>query len=544
MKRKWSDAGHAVGSSCGDDESGFLDSGFGGAVDDGDGSMPYLEMEDEPEMLLDTIVSFSTEDPGENAVNDEEEESTTIEDSCSIRGEEPPVGEEMPLDEGAPLEEEPPFDEEWGPLNDGVDSTADAVGRKEAVVDMSEGVTRDEGKRQKGSKRPCPWYKRIPGTGIIVDAFNYGKIEGCTSYFLSHFHSDHYGGLSSTFSGKIYCSKVTRNLVIMQLRVKPEFVIELPMNRPVDVDGAEITLIDANHCPGAVLFIIRVGGKVHLHTGDFRYDPGIHATHPAIQSIPCFDSVYLDTTYCKPAHCFPPQSAVIKAICDVAVGMCTHQRACKEIVSGAWLPPGAGVTRTRSSMVDVMQNWLSAAPSLFRPEPRKRKETLIVVGTYLIGKERVFKAIAQSINSAVYVDKRKRKILQCLEDDALNDMLTDDPLAANVHVVGMGQLKKEDLVARLKSFASKFDRVLAVRPTGWTYRPGKKMEESNFTLLSLKPTYHDSNVTAIGLPYSEHSSYAELRAFVKDVKAVSYIPTVNLNQVAAMNAAIKSFICQ
>jgi len=87
----------------------------------------------------------------------------------------------------------------------------------------------------------------MKGTTFTVDAFSFGKIPNITAYFLSHFHSDHYGGLTKSFShGLIYCSSVTANLVIGQLKVDEMYIRRLPLNEEVEIEGVKVTLIDAN----------------------------------------------------------------------------------------------------------------------------------------------------------------------------------------------------------------------------------------------------------------------------------------------------------
>ena len=94
------------------------------------------------------------------------------------------------------------------------------------------------------------------------------------------------------------------------LGVKETLFIILDPGESRVVGGCELTAVDANHCPGSVMFIIRLrSGVTLLHVGDCR------AGH-SMEEEPVFlntriDKLYLDTTYCRPEYDFPSQSDVI-----------------------------------------------------------------------------------------------------------------------------------------------------------------------------------------------------------------------------------------
>ena len=75
--------------------------------------------------------------------------------------------------------------------------------------------------------------------------------------------------------------------------------------------GVEVTLVDANHCPGAIQYIFRLpGGATYLHCGDMRFAPHL-LDNPLMQAVQGCTGVYLDTTYCNPKYLFPPQVSFV-----------------------------------------------------------------------------------------------------------------------------------------------------------------------------------------------------------------------------------------
>jgi DNA cross-link repair 1A protein len=344
-------------------------------------------------------------------------------------------------------------------------------------------------------QRTCPFYKIMPGFFICVDAFRYGAVQGCNAYFLSHFHSDHYVGLTSSWChGPIYCSKVTANLVKQQLRVDPKYVVALEFEERFEVPGTQgvaVSMIPANHCPGSSLFLFEkiigkgTNPKVQrvLHCGDFRACPA-HIAHPLlmpgiIDSITGktkqqkIDVCYLDTTYLNPRYAFPSQEEVIKACAD----MCVSLKKERAEENDAWETvkrerAGAGMAKfvtNGSSAVKAEDN--SVAMSLSTKNAKPRGRLLVVCGTYSIGKERICMGIARALDCKIWAPPGKMRICAALEDEELMSRMTDDPREAQIHMQMLMEIRPETLQEYLKSYTPHFSRVVGFRPSGWNYRP-------------------------------------------------------------------------
>ena len=420
-------------------------------------------------------------------------------------------------------------------------------------------------------QRTCPFYKIMPGLFICVDAFRYGAVQGCNAYFLSHFHSDHYIGLTSSWChGPIYCSHVTANLVRRQLRVDPKWVVDLKFDKKVEVpatQGVEVTMIPANHCPGSSLFLFeKVIGKgknpkIHriLHCGDFRACPA-HVQHPKLRpdivdavtgrnlAQQKLDVCYLDTTYLTPKYAFPSQAEVIKACADMCVSLSkdfvdendSWERTKKERAGDGMVK----FVRKTSIKEEGDEDEMDIKIEDEIPKKKPRGRLLVIVGTYSIGKERICLGVAKALNSKIYAPPNKQKVVAALEDPELSALMTTDPLAAQVHMQMLMEIRAETLADYLTSFKPHFSRIVGFRPSGWNYRPpNSRFTESpsvstvlhsenwksHYTMAELVPQRGSTReANCFGVPYSEHSSFRELTMFCCALRIDKIIPTVNV----------------
>lgn len=191
---------------------------------------------------------------------------------------------------------------------------------------------------------------------IRIDYFRHSSEQTSPplANFLSHVHSDHLLGLESCKAPFIYCSPATRE-ILLRLEKYPhrmnfakgiletrrqtyrhlrKLLKPIPLEVPTVIELApgnsvRVTLFDANHCVGAVSFLIEGSGKAIFYTGDVRSEDwwvDSLKRHPLLipymtqdsgSAHKTLDCLYLDTTFATkddPYKQFPSKAEGIQEL--------------------------------------------------------------------------------------------------------------------------------------------------------------------------------------------------------------------------------------
>ncbi|KAK3104226.1 hypothetical protein FSP39_025470 [Pinctada imbricata] len=117
-----------------------------------------------------------------------------------------------------------------------------------------------------------------------------------------------------------------------------------------------VSCIDANHCPGAVMFLFEgYFGKI-LYTGDFRWSDQMEVDL-LCSNIDHIDALYLDNTYCSPGCEFPSREEATEEIMSMVRNHPDH-----DIVIGM---RSLGKEDLLLHIADELQEWISLPGALY-----------------------------------------------------------------------------------------------------------------------------------------------------------------------------------
>ncbi|MBI4879895.1 MAG: hypothetical protein HY812_09595 [Planctomycetes bacterium] len=280
---------------------------------------------------------------------------------------------------------------------------------------------------------------RIPDTQIEVDDF---RQRGAELYALTHYHADHRQGLANRDTRKILCSPVTARLLVAMKGIAPERITVIRPGETLRLSrGASIKAFEANHCPGALMFLFEAAGRRCLHTGDFRYCAE-HDQHPDLFA--GIDTLFVDCTYLNDED-----------------------------------------NRTLPSQEQAIQQVIELI------ERHRRKE--VFLGVYTIGKNRLIQAIHERVGYPVYLTEEFHRVYELI---GMGACVTRDRAETPLRAYAMGFFQEHFA----KRFPNHARDAIVILPTGFTR--GRPRERNFFYV-----------------PYSEHNSGDELRAFLGRVGA-------------------------
>ncbi|PAN33256.1 hypothetical protein PAHAL_6G006200 [Panicum hallii] len=248
--------------------------------------------------------------------------------------------------------------------------------------------------------------------------------------FLTHAHRDHLAGIAATSavsaSSPVYASRLT---VLIAIRIFPHLdraaFVELeagaPPLRVPDPDGDfTVTAFDANHCPGAVMFLFEGPFGAVLHTGDCRLTADcLSALMPFLARR--VDYLFLDCTFARCPLQFP-----------------TKEDSIRQVINCIWKHPNAPVVYLVCDM---------------------------------LGQEDVLIEVSKAFGSRIYVDRDKNSDCHQRLTHVAPEILAADDAASSTrfHVIPFPRLSERATEILALARTRQQPKPLIIRPSSQWY---------------------------------------------------------------------------
>ncbi|KAI0081463.1 hypothetical protein K474DRAFT_1566449, partial [Panus rudis PR-1116 ss-1] len=351
-------------------------------------------------------------------------------------------------------------------------------------------------------------------------------------HLLTHTHSDHLNGLSAkSFASTIVCSEDAKPMLLRhevykerslkekEMRAEPlrtfrhlkvdpveledgtkfytgsrDLVKTIPLNTPTRCELSNnnyvtITLLDANHCPGAVMFLVEGAKGAVLHTGDLRAEPCFLESltkNPFVQK------------YLAPTGNVPPSNGVSQTLEAIYL-----DTACMFGMNE--VPPKVGDEAT-AGLMSLLE--------LYPPE------TYFYINSWTWGYEDILKAIARHFQTKIHVDRYKHRVYSSLtREPFMQSILTRDPSITRFHACERFDRCDFVKVDGRASHTASGRHVVYVNPVTMNAEKWKAYVQETKAQLRRG---EEVNTLLVGL--SRHSPLPELQRFVSLFKPRRVVP--------------------
>ncbi|XBW35063.1 hypothetical protein QEN19_000626 [Hanseniaspora menglaensis] len=394
------------------------------------------------------------------------------------------------------------------------------------------------------NERPIPSY-RVHSFPFLSEEFSdkitidyFPKFPVTKYHFISHLHSDHHVGFSKKWltsnpetiivlGKKNYLPFLYKfNLVNYKSEVKPlesdyfnitNRILVVPDDYPLTLyfsvdDQRHIVIksVDANHCIGAILFVIEYYDSAGLflekilHTGDFRFNSNKMLSSLKGQK---FSKVYLDTTYISPIWNFTPKDKLLELVSNFM-----HNKLMPTIMN-EWFNKKSLIQKTLDSFFTISID-------------NKKVKTLIALGSYTIGKEFLAAGLSEKFyNCPVILDKGGfRAVFELPNKNFIksSDFQTDIIECFKSHdfviylgsIRDAGNIKNELKLYKVEKFFNKL-LTISISLSGWNYYKWKNFFQE-LDDVDLLPSFNSNTCLKI-LKEFNNNEYVKRRFQLEEI---------------------------